>query len=360
MLLVPYKHQLRNRVINSRFENIMSELVPFQVIYPDPSQGSHSPMLTPSDIDDFERIPNQGASCYTKSHTNINDTKAQPHEWIGCRVVRPKNSKEFVVKYGYDVHPSEDFSTLYVAQSTTIPVPKIYAIYQRELGSKVVTYIVMQYVPGKSLLQLWPSMDEAGKMAVSKTLRTYFDELRQLKQQAKPAFFGTISGGPPLDRYFNDEEFYPGSTLTTSLAKEEELVAHYLQILNTFPNTRPPSDTEENTVLIDMRRRQRGTLRYWKQVLPTVMHGDGHPIFTHSDFQRKNVMLQPDGTVVLIDWEFASWMPLYWEYAKATCVVPFDDDWYDYLAIILDQYVNESMWLKIVRDAIKFHEGVPL
>jgi hypothetical protein len=41
----------------------------------------------------------------------------------------------------------------------------------------------MQYVPGKTLEELWPSMDEAAKTAVAQKLRGSFGELRRLKWQ---------------------------------------------------------------------------------------------------------------------------------------------------------------------------------
>lgn len=91
---------------------------------------------------------------------------------------------------------------LYVAKSTTVPIPKVYAIYQRydEQMGEIVTYIVMQYVQGKTLLSLWSSLDQDRKLSIAHTLQIYIDQLRQLQH---PGYFGNIRGGPPLDRLYS-------------------------------------------------------------------------------------------------------------------------------------------------------------
>jgi hypothetical protein len=71
----------------------MTESAPFIVAYPYPSQGAHSPLLTPSDIDDFEHIPNQSPSSYHKIQVDISDPKSIPHERVRYRTVRAKNTR---------------------------------------------------------------------------------------------------------------------------------------------------------------------------------------------------------------------------------------------------------------------------
>ncbi|CAJ2505427.1 Uu.00g128210.m01.CDS01 [Anthostomella pinea] len=40
------------------------------------------------------------------------------------------------------------------------------------------------------------------------------------------------------------------------------------------------------------------------------------PVFMHPDLAQRNVMVRPDGSVCIIDWEVSGWYPLYWEYLK--------------------------------------------
>lgn len=87
--------------------------------------------------------------------------------------------------------------------------------------------------------------------------------------------------------------------------------------------------------------------------MPILLRGNGFPVFTHNDFQRKNIMVQPDGTVVIIDWAFASWYPTYWEYATATFANGgWNDDWHDYVCMALDVYPNQALWLSSVKHEI--------
>ena len=261
----------------------MTESVPLRVLYPGPSPGAHSPLLTPSDFDDFECIPNQSASSYNENQVDISNPEPIP-KWIRHRVVSSNKYKALQVKYGTDeLLVVGGLTMLYVAQSTKIPVPKIHAIYSRKLvGGLVITYIVIQSVPGQTLEELWPSMDEAGKSAIAKELRTYFHELRQLKQKDYLAFF--IKMGVPL----NVNVPLPNLDFLSELIK-------------------------------------------WKQA-PNVLCGQCDRVFTHSALSRKNVIVQPNRkTLVLINWDLACWRPRCAELEVATWKHPDDeipdDDW---------------------------------
>ena len=75
-------------------------------------------------------------------------------------------------------------------------------------------------------------------------------------------------------------------------------------------------------------------------------------VFTYGDFQRENVLVKPDGTLVLIGWEAAGWYPEFWEYAWALSTDAWDDDWDWYVCHVLDEYLNEYAWMKMVFEDI--------
>jgi thiamine kinase-like enzyme len=92
--------------------------------------------------------------------------------------------------------------------------------------------------------------------------------------------------------------------------------------------------------------------RYCRSVLPTALpvEGNDQPVFTHNDLQRKHIMVKDNGDLVTIDWESASWLPVYWEYSTSTWANGgWNDDWHDYLRIALDSYPNQSLWLSTMR-----------
>ncbi|KAK7948504.1 uncharacterized protein PG986_009390 [Apiospora aurea] len=283
-----------------------TETAPYEVLFEDQSHGYPNPLPTPNDLDGSEVLLDDSAS--------IRLAKVQ---------------EKFVMKFGVHVDPIEAHNMLHVTKSTMVPIPKVYAIYQRPKGRKAITYILMQYVPGETLMNLWGSLDQARKTAIARTLRTYFDQLRQLPH---PGYFGNIMGGPPLDDMFS-ATVGASEVIKTSVATEDEFIDAIVRIYS--------FETGERTA---------HKLRYYQHVLSTHLRGNDAPVFTHSDFQRKNILVQPDGTLVIIDWEFASWYPTYWEYATATFAnAGWYDDWHDYVRITLDEYPNQSLWLSSMK-----------
>ncbi|KAL2888497.1 kinase-like domain-containing protein [Ceratocystis lukuohia] len=278
----------------------MSEPMSYNVLFIDQSQNYPIPLPTPNDMDSSEVFPSKP----------------------GARLVGIQ--QKFVMKFGVKVQPIEAHNMLYVAKFTTVPVPKVYAIYQCQEKQSVITYIVMQYVQGTTLLNLWGSLDQARKTSIANTLRAYFDQLRQLKH---PGLIGNIDGGPLLDDMFLSTQDI--NDIKGSFATKDELIDCIIRIYSLVTGERMAYKTQ-----------------YYQHILPTVLCGSGTPIFTHNDFQRNNIIVQDDGVPVIIDWESVSWYPAYWEYSMAEFANgDWHDDWHEYLCIVLDKYPNESLWL---------------
>ncbi|KAF5017922.1 hypothetical protein F66182_10118 [Fusarium sp. NRRL 66182] len=279
----------------------------YDVLFRDHPEDFLGLLPTPNDVASGESLPNTGSAS----------------------LVRIRQS--FVMKYGSEVRPTEAHSMLYVAKHISVAVPKVYAIYQRneEEEDSVVTYILMQYIPGKTLKALWTELDKARKTSIAKALRTSFDQLRQLKH---PGYFGDINGGPPLDDIFTGTE-RGLDNIKSSFATEQELINSVIRIYS-----------------LETGYRMAHKVRYYYHILPTVLCSNGSPILTHNDLQRKNIIVQDNGTLVIIDWEYASWYPNYWEYSSAMFANSgWRDDWDEYLRIILDEYPNEALWLSTMK-----------
>ncbi|KAF5244720.1 hypothetical protein FAUST_2237 [Fusarium austroamericanum] len=282
-------------------ESITAEPPQYDVLFK--NQDFPDPLPTPKDIERGEPLP--GRQNGSTSLVRIRDN--------------------FVMKYGVEVKPIEAQNMLYVAKHTSLVVPKVYAIYQGKVECGVITYILMQYMPGKTLKDLWPELDKTRKTSIAKTLRASFQQLRQLQH---PGYFGDINGGPPLDDMFTRT---PAGVknVTSPIATEEELINSFVRIFD-----------------LETGAWSNHKAKYYQHVLPTVLQSNNGPVFTHNDFQRKNIIVQDDGTVVIIDWEFSSWLPVYWEYSNAMFANSgWRDDWDEYLRIILDQYPGEALWI---------------
>ncbi|OIW30981.1 phosphotransferase enzyme family protein, partial [Coniochaeta ligniaria NRRL 30616] len=235
-------------------------------------------------------------------------------------------NQHFAVKYGWQVHLVEGDSMIFVAKSTKIRVPKVYAMFT-EVSTNL-KFIVMEYISGKTLADRWEELDQDQKQAIATQLRRYFDELRSLPS---PGYFGSIDGsglGHPFFHPAGDDGTFSGPFET-----EVEL----LQALVAIPRH---ERLKSNPVY------ERGN--YVESGLMAVFRGH-KTVFTHGDLHRGNVIIQDDGGVAVLDWAWAGWYPCFWEYCTAIwACMGFRDNWHSWVAKILDPYHAEAAWFHIV------------
>lgn len=255
-----------------------------------------------------------------------------PKHVPGQHVVRV--GEHFVVKYGWLVRPIEGENMLYISDKTSIPVPRVYAIYQKEDAERrTCTYIVMEHIDGQTLNERWSTLDFEAKAAIASQLRGFLDQLRRLPS---PDSFGSLDNRPLYDALFLTEEEQPeiNGPFKTEAEIAEALVLKLEREDDNFPAERAS---------------------YYRHILPSVLRGDGKPRFTHADLQTKNIMLRPDSTLVILDWQMAGWYPRYWEYAAAIFGCGWwADDFHAWAPKFLDEYPNEYLWLANIRTFLWF------
>jgi len=243
----------------------------------------------------------------------------------------------FIVKYGAFVNLQEGETMLFLKQSTTVPVPRIYALYQRPGPDKhTYSYIVMERIRGPTLASVWSKMGQAAKEAVSSNLRLVFEEMRRLKSPGGYCSFGRRG---LLDGLFESEDHSKpfNGPFDTESDLNEAMVARYvkegLSIYKAEHFSRAFKDVFQNHA----------------------------PVFTHADFQRKNIMFRnpltttengqvqwgtTDLELVIIDWEFSGWYPSYWEYSRALfgCGA-WRDNWSYWIERTLELFRSEYAWV---------------
>ena len=265
----------------------------------------------------------------------IKDIESSPDvlcDQAGRRVVGV--GQHLVAKYVLDVKLIEGETMLFIRQATSVPVPKIYALFQDPKSHKA--YIVMERIIGRCLDSEWGSLSRAEKGVIIHKLRMSFDELRKLKS---PGRYCSLGKRPLLDNIFwtDDTVDSIAGPFDTEKQLNDAMLKKY--IFNNLP--RHKSD-------------------FYKRAFPSVLHN--HPaVFSHGDFQRKNILLRKwsccckDGQAtyeydpVIIDWEFAGWYPSYWEYSRALYACGrWDDDWSLWVGKVLDPYLNEWAWMDML------------
>ncbi|KAI6859630.1 hypothetical protein KC338_g2617 [Hortaea werneckii] len=246
----------------------------------------------------------------------------------GRRVVAVR--EHYIVKYGLDVDHLEGDNMIFVRESTNVRVPRVYALYTNQTtGNK---YIVMERIRSASLQSQWPLLQEKHKQAIIKELQSYFIDLRKLTPP-NPSYYGSLDRRPVQDMVFWTAK--PDAKVNGPFDSHEKLIE----------------------AMVEKYIRDGGAIfraEYYLQCLPQILCRCDS-VFTHGDFQKKNVMIEEDQEgsgwiVTILDWESSGWYPSYWEYSTAFCALgKWDDDWCLHLRRVMEPADSEAAWVKPIR-----------
>jgi len=239
----------------------------------------------------------------------------------------------FVVKYGRQVELLEGETMLFLQNCSSLLVPRVYALFWSP--DNAVKFIIMERIHGEVLSSIWAKLDHTAKETISTKLRSVFTELRQLKSPGGYCSVGRR--GLPDDIFWTKDESHPfAGPFQTEPDLNKAMLAKYVE---------------------DGLSKYKAA--YYTRTFEEVLR-DHPPVFTHADFQRKNVMIRTssklpanqvgepsysDPEIVIIDWEFSGWYPSYWEYARTIFACgKWDDDWNIWVDNILEPFRNEYVW----------------
>ena len=219
--------------------------------------------------------------------------------------------KKVVVKYGEDVDIAEAESIQHVSRRTSIPLPHIIGTHK----GQGVTFLIMSFVQGEPLDEVWDTLKKEAKRSISEELRRYFDQLRLLPG----TYIGRIGSRPCWDPLFF------GRDACGPFATEAEL----------------------NSVICAMFHKIHPTVL--SRTLPRMLK-EGHRIlFCHADFHPRNVIVKDERVCAIIDWEMAGYYPEHWEFEKAMFGIDWSSDWCLHLQDILKPYLDEYAVSRIYR-----------
>lgn len=192
---------------------------------------------------------------------------------------------------------AEAKSMQFIAQRTSIPVPKVHCSFQH----KGRVYILMERINGGILGDGWLRRSEVSKAAILTQLKTMVEELRAIPPPDNVGV-ANILGGPVFDLRLPDKAFWgPYSSIRDFhlnlrrgiLLKEGVEPLPGLRELVAFHDEQP-----------------------WPK-----------PVFTHGDLSSLNIMAVGDQITGIVDWETSGWLPPYWEYVSAWHVNPHNSFW---------------------------------
>ncbi|KAI9759300.1 MAG: hypothetical protein M4579_002429 [Chaenotheca gracillima] len=239
----------------------------------------------------FEPAPLQNKDVETISRAQIKEALlAAPRIFDngGSRVVRL--TSDTVVKYGREVDIWEGRNLRYVAEHTTIPVPKLYDYWEEipeatpdliDDGSTI-CYIVMQYIEGSLSYDVYDESNELQKSTVNKQLSSYIAQLRHLKLDVPGPIGGGISNGGLFTSYG-----------AGPFGSQEDLETFFNELL---------------LVCQQFGRARKDQVDFTDKLGPLV--------FCHMDLHLQNMILDKKGKLWILDWACAGGYPEHFESAS--------------------------------------------
>ncbi|TKA22544.1 hypothetical protein B0A50_08085 [Salinomyces thailandicus] len=228
-------------------------------------------------------------------------------------------SKNKIIKTDTRVHLTEAATMRFVAENTTIPVPKVHCAFVH----KGRAFIVMERIQGQELAVAFKKLPKTDHHKVYAQLRSMLDELRALKPSEATGVESCVGGSVFEHRLPRcPPRFGPFATIQ----------AFHLWLRDDF---QPSDEVEQHT----------RTDSDWRDIEKMAAMQDGlwpPPVFTHGDLNPFNILVRGDKVVAIIDWELAGWYPNYWEYTSTWLGSYLRwPDWQDALHLFLDPFPEE-------------------
>ncbi|PVH83758.1 kinase-like protein [Cadophora sp. DSE1049] len=252
--------------------------------------------------------------------------------WADRKVVGV--GKHFIVKYGAHNDQLEGDNLLFIErQQLGALAPRLYAMWRNDDG---ILFLVMERLSGVTLENLWPTLREADKEKILCRLKEAFAKLRAVHHGG---YFGSVTQSHIPHHLFYWPQ-YP-APISGPFETEASLVHGLIQ---------------KSQMTAQQNKRHSYMADFFSGQLTRDLIKDGRqPVFTHSDLQRKNVLVEEiragnerEFRVRLVDWESAGWYPAYWEYVAAFFAFKWDDDWCVKVAEIIDAWPAEAAMMKLI------------
>lgn len=201
-------------------------------------------------------------------------------------------SKNLVLKGGGNVLPCEAEVLRLINSKSSIRVPRVHRSFQLDDETQyfgTAGYIVMDYIDGQPLDTFWNDLNDNKRKDISVQVARMIMDMQSIRI-SQP---GPIGGGPCRGRFFTDYSAGPFK----DKFEMESWFNHKLEICKTY--NQAPQD------------------------IPPFKFTDF--VFTHQDLSPRNLILDRDGLVWLVDWADAGAYPPAFESAALASQSSFPD-----------------------------------
>lgn len=226
--------------------------------------------------------------------------------------IRMFKSSRFIKK-GPRVRLQEALTMHYIAQNTTIRVPRLLDAYT----VNGVFHIVQERIDGPVLEDVWRRLSAEEQRRSMEQLKDCLDQLRTLKPphpDRVQAIDGSSLFNPSIDADpwgpFDDHDAF------------HEFRCY--DFLRTVPETYPRI-----------------------QEALSKVHGRRYKtVFSHGDLGPHNVLWK-NGHIFVIDWERSGWFPEYWDYTRVHMARGYFEDWWKMFEETVSRRYDDEMELSL-------------
>ncbi|KAI0548658.1 kinase-like domain-containing protein [Xylaria curta] len=197
-----------------------------------------------------------------------------------------KIGERYIVKYGKEIDFAEGENMLIVLQHTSLPIPKLYAMYRHEPSGNNV--IIMENIEGEVLSKCYDNLDAGQTASIGAQLRWQLNELRKIPS---PGVYGL----PGIRPYLAHKWIFKKRA-------------------GPFNNASDFLEEYFNSQFSEAGKSARLVLEDMKTKFLELCKNHKAPVFTHGDLQPQNIILRKDGSISIVDWESASYCPEYFEF----------------------------------------------
>jgi serine/threonine protein kinase len=221
-----------------------------------------------------------------------------------------KIGEDVVVKFGSKVGLDEVESMMFIRENTAVSVPKILDAYSQD-GKN---YIIMEYIPGSLLKNVWDSLLAEDKSVITKEMRDYVCQLRRLPMPTD-GLIGSVTGGLAVDRR------QLGAVRGGPFPSEMDFNAWQLAQLHP-------------EVALSQR-----------EMYASLHKADHRLVFTHGDLAFHNIIVKDGHVNAIIDWEYSGWYPEHWDYCKTRSFLGGTDEEYFFCKEIYEKQYHAEYFL---------------
>lgn len=204
----------------------------------------------------------------------------------GTIVARVHNAA--VLKYSSEVHLSEAWNMRRVRKSIKMRVPAVIDAWevgnQEEGHDTRIGYLLMEYIEGELVSQIWPSLSVQARRDIYRQLDQFLHQLHEIQTSSPGPFGGGVSRGPLFTDYGAGPFRSKGDI--TAWFNERLLVC---QEFGRAPLTQPSFSSHFDSL-----------------------------VMCHMNIATRNLILDNQGRVWVLDWAHAGGYPGYFEVAVLT------------------------------------------